>query len=202
MPEMDGYEATMIIRQLDSEMSKIVIVAMTANAMKEDRDRCIACGMDDYLSKPIRKEDLARKLAEWEKRLFSENAIAFSENITTDIRSADVNIDESLSLIDWTYIDSIADGSEEFKLELLQTYFESTSENLELLKIAIAKNNYHEIATISHSIKGASSNLGVLSITAIASDLEQLGRNQKLDNTKYLFQKMQDLFLQFQDNHL
>jgi PAS domain S-box-containing protein len=202
MPEMDGYEATTTIRQLNSEISKIAIVAMTANAMKEDRDRCMACGMDDYLSKPIRKEDLARKLAEWEKKLFSDNAIAISENITTDIRATNVSIDPSLPLIDWTYIDSIADGSEEFKIELLQTYFESTSENLELLKIAIAENNYHEIATISHSIKGASSNLGVLSIAAIANDLEQLGLHQKLENTKYLFQKMQDLFLQFQNNHL
>jgi len=202
MPEMDGYEATTAIRQLDSEKSKIAIVAMTANAMKEDRDRCIACGMDDYLSKPIRKEDLARKLAEWEIKIFAQKETASAEiEVNPSLPAKAPNTYESLPLIDWKYLEEIVEGDEEFKNELLQTFFEFTSKSLEKLEIAIAENNYHEIAIISHTIKGSSSNLGGLSIAAIASELEQLGLNQKLDNTKDLFQKMQDLFLQFQNNY-
>jgi PAS domain S-box-containing protein len=217
MPEMDGYEATKAIRQLDSAKSKIVIMAMTANALKEDRDRCIACGMDDYLSKPIRKEDVARKLAEWEKKIFAQNAIASSALIAseaaTSIITDHVNVQaispdqnpnhsESLSLIDWTYIDSIADGSEEFKAEIMQAFFESTSESLAQLKQAIADNNYHDIARVAHSIKGASSNLGMISLAAIADDLQQIGHNQKAEDTQKLFKKMQSLFSQIQNSFL
>ena len=202
MPEMDGYEATTAIRQLDSAKSKIAIVAMTANAMKEDRDRCIACGMDDYLSKPIRKEDLARKLAEWEIKIFAQKETASAEiEANPSLPEKAPNTYESLPLIDWKYLEEIVEGDEEFKNELLQTFFEFTSKSLEKLEIAIAENNYHEIAIISHTIKGSSSNLGGLSLAAIANELEQLGLNQKLDNTKDLFQKMQDLFLQFQNNY-
>ncbi len=214
MPEIDGYETTRVIRQLDSEKSKIVIMAMTANAMKEDRDRCIDCGMDDYLSKPIRKEDIAQKLADWEKKIFAQNAIASSVPITSDITSTDnMNVDtsslevnfkisKSLPLIDWTYIDSIADGSEEFKAEILQTFFESTSESLGHLEQAITENDYHKIAQISHSIKGASSNLGMISIAAIANDLQQVVKNQKEENMQEMFQKIQSLFSQIQNSLL
>ncbi|MEI6126707.1 MAG: response regulator, partial [Pseudomonadota bacterium] len=60
MPEMDGFEATAMIRSKASAVLKhdIIIVAMTANAMQEDRDKCIAAGMDDYISKPIIKQKL------------------------------------------------------------------------------------------------------------------------------------------------
>jgi CheY-like chemotaxis protein len=206
MPEMDGYEATIAIRRLDSHQSKIVIIAMTANAMKEDRDRCLACGMDDYLSKPIRKEDLAQKLAEWECELF-HNAIAFSETVSTsanhnehlEFPELSSHTSTSLPLIDWTYIDSITDGDEDFKAELLQTFFESTSKILKKLEQAIAEKNCSEISRIAHLIKGSSANLGITSIAAIANDLEQLGRNQKLDNAESLLKEMQDIFLQIQD---
>jgi PAS domain S-box-containing protein len=213
MPEMDGYEATRAIRQLDSAKSRVVIMAMTANALKEDRDRCIACGMDDYLSKPIRKEDLAQKLGAWEKKLFAQNAIASSgsipsETITTVITDnvnatspvQNLSKSESLPLIDWTYIDSIADGSEEFKAEIMQTFFESTSESLAQLELAIAENNYHEIARVAHSIKGASSNLGMISLAAIANDLQHIGHDHNVEDTQEMFKKMQSLFSQIQNS--
>lgn len=208
MPEMDGYEATAAIRQLDSAKSKIVIMAMTANAMKEDRDRCLASGMDDYLSKPIRKEDLAHKLAAWERKISSQNAIATSEisevPITADhtihdsLPELDLNISASLPLIDWTYIDDLADGSEEFKTELLQTFVDSTSKSLEQLEVAIAANDYQTISRVAHFIKGSASNLGIISIEAIASNLQLIGHNQKDANMVEILKKMQFLLTQIQ----
>ena len=209
MPVMDGFEATMAIRKLDSDKKNTVIVAMTANAMKEDRDRCLACGMDDYLSKPIRKENLAQKLAEWETRIFAQNTIVSSDvevtSITVDNYQSNNyqsnNIDASLPLIDWSYIDSIADGNEEFKTELMQTFFESMQQNFAQLEQAVIENNYYDIQRVAHIIKGASGNLGVLSIAAIANDLEQIGRNQNINNAEELFEKIQDLYLQIQNTY-
>ncbi len=65
MPDLDGYETTTRIRDLPGEYGQVPIVAMTANAMQGDRDRCLAAGMNDYLSKPIRESEIARTLRRW-----------------------------------------------------------------------------------------------------------------------------------------
>jgi CheY-like chemotaxis protein len=62
MPEMDGYEATRRIRAMENGGVRSTIIALTANALAGDRERCMECGMDDYLTKPVRAEDLARKI--------------------------------------------------------------------------------------------------------------------------------------------
>jgi CheY-like chemotaxis protein len=65
MPEMDGYQATQAIRHLQGKQRHIPIIAMTANAMKGDREKCLEAGMDDYLSKPVSPEKLKEKLSDW-----------------------------------------------------------------------------------------------------------------------------------------
>ena len=65
MPEMDGFEATAMIRKMEGSSGHTPIVAMTANAMKGDREKCLAAGMDDYVAKPIRPKDLQTILDTW-----------------------------------------------------------------------------------------------------------------------------------------
>jgi CheY-like chemotaxis protein len=65
MPELDGYDATRLIRALPGEVAQIPIVAMTAHAMTGDREKCLEAGMDDYLSKPVRESDLVAALERW-----------------------------------------------------------------------------------------------------------------------------------------
>ena len=65
MPEMDGYEATAAIRQLEGAAGRIPIIAMTAAAMEGDRERCMAAGMDDFITKPVRLEAVSAVLERW-----------------------------------------------------------------------------------------------------------------------------------------
>ncbi|MFZ4537359.1 response regulator [Propionivibrio sp.] len=67
MPEMDGFEATAMIRNADSKVLNhdVPIIAMTSNAMTGDREKCIGVGMDDYLAKPVKKDELAEAIAKW-----------------------------------------------------------------------------------------------------------------------------------------
>ena len=80
MPEMDGYEATRAIRRRERDHPNcrwkvpMTIIAMTANAMQGDREKCLAAGMDDYISKPMRLSDIQRALAQWNPRQVGENA--------------------------------------------------------------------------------------------------------------------------------
>ncbi len=70
MPRMDGIEATNRIRQIETlaQMSRTPIVAMTANAMKGDREKCLAAGMDDFLSKPFKSQEFKTKISEWTRK--------------------------------------------------------------------------------------------------------------------------------------
>lgn len=71
MPEMDGYEATRQIRNMKDRNKSIPVVALTANAMVGDREKCLNAGMDDYMAKPVRLDLLARTLGEWSGRRVS-----------------------------------------------------------------------------------------------------------------------------------
>ncbi len=65
MPEMDGFQATRRIRSMEGDKRRTPVIALTANAMKGDRDRCLEAGMDDYVSKPVNRQVLERVLARW-----------------------------------------------------------------------------------------------------------------------------------------
>ena len=81
MPHMDGFEATAAIRCLQGAPAAVPIIAMTANAMKGDRERCLAAGMDDYVSKPIRRDTLAAVLDRWSGHLEHERERSATQTV-------------------------------------------------------------------------------------------------------------------------
>ncbi len=161
MPEMDGYEATAQIRSLEGVASRTKIVAMTANALEGDRERCLSAGMDDYISKPVRAEELAKAL----ERMFA----ASDRDRECDAPSVSPPVD-----IDRVY-ESMGEEPEELH-DILNTYLKEMSQNVAQLNAAIESGDVNKIGEIAHNCAGVSANCGMVAVVGPLRELERLGR--------------------------
>ena len=199
MPVLDGYNTSRQIRALETtngclDSNKVTIIALTANALQEDRDRCLAAGMNDYLSKPVRKENLADILSRWSKIIAQRGDLEttkIAETNFSDTKVAKPNSIEEKLEVDWAYLEEMSNGDEEFKQQLLLAYLSSLAEHMEALKIAIAKKQYIEIEQEAHFIKGSSAAIGINGIAKLASILEESSKQKILpENVILLFDRI------------
>ena len=204
MPIMDGYATTERIRQLQKNSNKIVIIAMTANAMKEDRERCMQAGMDDYLSKPVQKGSLAQKLAHW-NQIIESRAIALKVSSDSGKTLDQTNGDQAAgnqadasndleTLLDWQYLHQISGGNLDFETEVLQTLLETLPEHLENLKSGILQGDCLTVEQEAHYIKGSASSLGAIALSVPAAKLEQQAHQKDLSNTEALAALLETTF--------
>ncbi len=176
MPVMDGYEATLAMRSREKSADKspvhTPIVALTAYASIEARDTCLATGMDDYLSKPLKRIELAKVLKRWfgisitSKIEVKQNEIA----INPLPQSTDIIWDEFATL-------SILDNDKELLNELIQIFIESIAAELAELNKALMHHNLDSLANTAHTIKGMVANFIAEPATSLAAELEQSARN-------------------------
>lgn len=204
MPVLDGYSTTQAIRRLEGHDRRIVIIALTANALREDRVRCIHAGMDDYLSKPILKDKLATKLNYWSHVLSAQPTCPAQMPELSSVPSEETFCEMSLSHspcsapIDWAILQQICDGDQEFALELLRVFAEDTQSHLAILKEAIATHDFQVIEQQAHRLKGASANVGITSMQAIATELELQARRSNLENPTQQLHELNQILKQLQ----
>jgi PAS domain S-box-containing protein len=191
MPVLDGFETTREINRRPEQSfpggRRPLIVAMTANARQEDRQKCLDAGMDDYLSKPVSKEKLTEVLEGFSRAILPAAAGICREE-------TEVNLPD----IDWEYLHQISENNEEFELELLQIFVEDTQVHLQGVKRAIASHNFQQFERETHHIKGASANIGAASMRVIAEKLEQLARSQQLEESQDLLAQLEQSFNRIQ----
>ncbi|WP_445627170.1 ATP-binding protein [Nostoc sp. DSM 114167] len=198
MPILDGLETTKRIhRWQESSFAsgrRPVVIAMTANAMKQDKQMCLNAGMDDYLSKPVMKENLAATLEYWGNVIFkAKETTATKQTVsTTNVGSVDLPID-------WERLHQLSENNREFELELLQIFVEDIQPRLEVIKIAIAACDFEQIALQVHQIKGSSANMGVTTMYLAAEKLEQLAIDQERQGTINLIVELEDFIKRIQD---
>ena len=171
-----------------------VVIAITANAMKEDKQMCLDAGMDDYLSKPVMKEKLAAALEHWGSVIFKAKETAATQQTIyrTDVGLVDLPID-------CKRLHQLSENNPEFELELLQIFVEDIQPRLEVIKIAIADHDYEQLALQTHQIKGASANMGVTTMYLAAEKLEQLAINQERRGTTNLISELEDFVKRIQE---
>jgi CheY-like chemotaxis protein/HPt (histidine-containing phosphotransfer) domain-containing protein len=165
MPDMDGFACTAAIRSAEAHTgAHIPIIAMTAHALVGDREKCLAAGMDDYVSKPIRREELFRALA---------SAVA-----------------PTRGPVDFANMLSQLAGDRAALREVVTAYVTETRENLERLPALIASGSWHEVRRLAHTTKGAMRAFGAAEAQALAESLEQLAEMDDRSSAAELFSRM------------
>lgn len=168
MPDMDGLEATRTIRTIEGNESHTVIIALTANAMQGDRERCIQAGMDDYLSKPIKQNDIDGMVEKW-----------LSVKPAVDNGKADAADAAFKAIIDPKRIEEIKEiGDDGLLKELLNLYLEDLKQFSRDVSLAQDAGNFQRIYESSHKLKGSSANLGVESIRQACIQMEQFAKDR------------------------
>ncbi len=175
MPEMDGLEATRRIVQQWTAEQRPRIIAMTANAMLGDREACLAAGMDDYISKPIRVKELQIALERWGQR----SPVPFAPAL--------LQRDSSPGTINWAVLDELRalqePGETDFVQEMIELYLTNTPALIEALRQGIDQGDADRLRLAAHTLKGNSNSLGAVRMGSISLELEKLGRSGTITET-------------------
>lgn len=177
MPVMDGLSATRRIRteETESDRARVPIVAVTANAFAEDRARCIAAGMDDYLSKPYSEDDLVRMLGKWlphGSRPIAAASVADKHN-GQPTRSQN---EPSSTAIDPSALANLKASRPDLLQRLITTFLAHAPVALDELAAAAKRGDLETLAVVAHSLKSSSANLGAYAMTAACRELERAAK--------------------------
>jgi two-component system sensor histidine kinase/response regulator len=181
MPQMDGIAATKSIRTREMKTnSHLPIIAMTAHAMKGDRERCIEAGMDGYVSKPINIQDLEGAIAKVMHLTSTDARGPSTEGHSEGLPRKPVNLDFGQIL------KRLGAGEELFH-EVIEIFIDEAPKKLDTLRRALAEGDAALVEKTAHSMKGELGYLGIAEVSQKARDLEELGRKQQLDQASQLF---------------
>jgi two-component system, sensor histidine kinase and response regulator len=164
MPELDGFEATAQIRARESGGERVPIIAMTASAMEGDRERCLDAGMDDYIAKPLRPDELDAVLERW-----------LGHSPPRGDRNGDAAGDRRHALVDAGRIRRFKADYPEIAGRLLALFSDTTPPLLEQLSNAVHASDDETVRRLAHKLKGSCQNIGATRMTVLCRSLEESG---------------------------
>jgi CheY-like chemotaxis protein len=166
MPRMDGYAATRTIRDLEAEGERIPVLAMTAAAVEGEREKCVAAGMDDFLTKPVNPDALGAMLGRW---LNGQGADRLADVPEQAPREGVLDLDRLDMLRD------LDPGSTGYLDKAIDNFVARVPESVHAIRSATAANDHEALTYAAHRLKGSALNLGLPAVGHLAYELEMLG---------------------------
>ncbi|PIP79649.1 MAG: hypothetical protein COW85_00440 [Ignavibacteria bacterium CG22_combo_CG10-13_8_21_14_all_37_15] len=186
MPIMDGWTATQKIREIKGIGGTIPIIAMTAHALIGDRDKCLAAGMNDYISKPIKTDEFIALLDRWLNVGKDYGEVMNEENNYKE--------EETTRILDKAHFSSMSMDDKEFQQDLVSTFLTDTTERILKLEEHIQTRDFSKLGAEGHTIKGASYALGANLLGDIAKALEFAGKANDLQEAVQNMPKLKHAF--------
>jgi len=188
MPEMDGLTATHHIRQQEAMARTPYIVAMTANALGSDRQACLDAGMNEHLSKPVRIEELAHALSQYQPIALSPNSLSItvqdSEFIPSTNASPNGDASSLTDILDQATLRDLrelsAESPEEFLVEVIDCYLNESPIQLEEIRETIAHTQTAALIEAAHALKSGSITIGATTLARLCQELEAIAEASNL----------------------
>jgi signal transduction histidine kinase/DNA-binding response OmpR family regulator len=184
MPIMDGFQATQAIRERENHtQNHIPIIAMTAHALKGDKERCLAAGMDDYISKPFQEQELLSKVECWDKMETNNNSNIDQDNLETrqDLKPA----------LNWQAALERVNGRQKLLCQLMSLYLEQSAKLLNDIGAAIQTQNGDLLKLSAHTLKSSANSIGAFTLGEIAQELETCGDQSIFTESAVNFELLQ-----------
>jgi len=185
MPIMNGFEAT---RELRESGNNIPIIALTANAIKGENQKCFDAGMNDYISKPYKENELLYKLVKWlDGKEITEETASVEDN-TTEEKSS-----RKRELYDLGGLKDIGGGNKAFMEKMIKMFCDLTPPMVDEMLTAYQNGDYTKMGAIAHKMKPSIDNLRISTITQDIRTIEMAGKNNSVDeNTEGLLEKVKN----------
>ncbi|HIK32416.1 MAG TPA: response regulator [Oscillatoriales cyanobacterium M59_W2019_021] len=182
MPVLDGYETTKVLRAIEGDRRHTVVIALTANAMKGEREKCLDVGMDDYISKPVAMEQLAATLKVWSEWLRERNGRSTAGRPAFENREPIAPPEPEAPIVNLERLQELIGDDFDFQQEVLQTFIEDAPRILHRIEIAASEPpDFTALAQAAHQLKGASSTAAIERMPEIAYRIEQQAKAASLD---------------------
>jgi CheY-like chemotaxis protein/HPt (histidine-containing phosphotransfer) domain-containing protein len=205
MPEMNGFEATRLIRErqrlpdrFPHYKSPLVIIAMTASAMPGDREKCLAAGMDDYIAKPVRLEDVRAIIERWAAAATApppQPAAGTAADTPAKPPASPAQASSAEAPVEMDRLHELTDGVPENMRELITLYLDQTGGQLPQIQAALQAANPAEVRRLAHSCAGASATCGMRRLAPMLRQLEHQSAQGNLEGAAELANQINAEFL-------
>lgn len=195
MPNMDGFAATRVFREIETsliqaghEVTRLPIIALTAQAVEGDRERCLAAGMTDYVTKPIHKDTLLKLIS---KLIGDAHAPNLNPEVSREfLRKPQILVDE---------LRDRCSGSEAAVKRVLGMFRKKIDDDKESLSTAMTVNDFDKVRAMAHNIKGSAANVSAFQLSVLAGEMELAAGSRKREMLADLYQRIDRSFDECQE---